>query len=202
MADLLRVPAAGSGLQLSTRCLEAGAQVRYRFLAGSPSRIFHTAHSLAPGTLQRRKRQKRGNHGQERQDEDAASAGPTSRDDVESPENQTASATSGSSRGSCLCERRSSPAQGEWLSPSPTVATAKTTAQEDWCPRREPPLNMHDLSFILHPSHEGPSPSKETGTTPTGSDIFGQEPVLIAGICSALGVDHASLKKAFVTPPL
>lgn len=60
--------------------------------------------------------------------------------------------------------------------------------------RRDSHLNIYDLSFILHPSHEASTPEKERGMTSNKNDIH-QEPVLRQRVCSALGVGQATLEE-------
>jgi hypothetical protein len=62
--------------------------------------------------------------------------------------------------------------------------------------RRDRPLNIHDLSFILHPSHEGPSPEKDVTSSVFSHGSPDEEPALIATVCAGLGVNRSFLAKA------
>jgi hypothetical protein len=59
---------------------------------------------------------------------------------------------------------------------------------------RDSQLNIYDLSFILHPSHEASTPEKEQSMT-SNKDVIDQEPVLLQRVCSALGVGQATLEE-------
>jgi hypothetical protein len=60
--------------------------------------------------------------------------------------------------------------------------------------RRDSQLNIYDLSFILHPSHEASTPEKERGMT-SNKNVIDQEPVHLQRVCSALGVGQATLEE-------
>ena len=61
----------------------------------------------------------------------------------------------------------------------------------EWSTRLRPPRpNIHDLSFILHPSHEVSRPEKEETPPSVNNVVDSEEPIAIARACSVLGVSQ------------
>lgn len=87
-------------------------------------------------------------------------------------------------------------AHNEGLCPSDKERASPSTAETDeWSVRRrDSQLSIHDLSFILHPSHEASTPDKDQTAAPSRS-LIDQGPVLIARACSALGVNEVILEQ-------
>ncbi|UKZ75124.1 hypothetical protein TrVFT333_002796 [Trichoderma virens FT-333] len=162
------------------------------------------------GTMQRRKRQRkeiRSRHDGEDQPEwDAravrSSLAAASNEETEHlDDDRLGSNASGSPRTNCSSDRpRSFSRSREWASLPPIkTGSARDDAahNNDGGTTKESvaSLNIHDLSFILHPSHEGPSPGKDSVTTVSG--IFEQqESALVEAISAALDVDSVTLKRA------
>jgi hypothetical protein len=57
------------------------------------------------------------------------------------------------------------------------------------------PTNIHDLSFILHPSHETSSPDQDRTSHTGGLPVDGQEANFIQDACSVLGVTQAVMEQ-------
>ncbi|KKA17789.1 hypothetical protein T310_8272, partial [Rasamsonia emersonii CBS 393.64] len=112
-----------------------------------------------------------------------------SQENPETTENPASDPSGPSPNGRCSCDKGSSPSGRERASPKATTET------DEWSTRRrDSQLNIHDLSFILHPSHEASTPEKEQNAPPSRG-VIDQEPVLIARACSALGVTQEILKQ-------
>ena len=59
--------------------------------------------------------------------------------------------------------------------------------------RRHSKPNIHDFSFILHPSHE--RSDKEQTTPSTKNAVDSEEPILVARACYVLGVTQTVLEQ-------
>ncbi|KAK6067261.1 2,4-dichlorophenol 6-monooxygenase [Seiridium cupressi] len=147
------------------------------------------------GTVHRRKRQKKDRSGGEyRSDTDASPAQQTNRNDFDFTEPPALLASANSP---CTCfsfERPSCTGQSERVSSPATTSPKRRFAQDESAVTQEAPLAVHDISFIMHPSHEGLSPGRDSiMSTSNGSP--GQKPLHIAESCSSLGVDQSTLKE-------
>ncbi|KAK5245355.1 hypothetical protein LTS06_009224 [Exophiala xenobiotica] len=80
-------------------------------------------------------------------------------------------------------------------------ATPTTDVVDEWSARRrDSQLNIHDLSFILHPSHEATTPPGKTSVaTPTTGAGNSNEPLLIPRACHALGMVPQGLEQMINT---
>lgn len=61
--------------------------------------------------------------------------------------------------------------------------------------RRDSQLNMHDLSFILHPSHEASSPDKERAAAPARDDLGQTNQLLIQQAFRSLGLSPTTMEQ-------
>lgn len=172
-------------LQLSTGTVETRSENRYRLTFTLPAKLF-TSLTTQKGSLQRPRKRLRESR---TQTEKLIPARSPSQENPETTENPASDPSGPSPNGRCSCDKGSSPSGRERASPKATTET------DEWSTRRrDSQLNIHDLSFILHPSHEASTPEKEQNAPPSRG-VIDQEPVLIARACSALGVTQEILKQ-------
>jgi hypothetical protein len=77
-------------------------------------------------------------------------------------------------------------------------ATPAVGEVEEWNNRRRnSQLSIHDLSFILHPSHEASTPESkaQSSATPTRTCDESKEPLHLEKACSTLGITPDVLKQ-------
>jgi hypothetical protein len=78
----------------------------------------------------------------------------------------------------------------------------KSDAQDQNAGHKASKLNIHDLSFILHPSHEVTTPDEEppTAMSVESADVDNQR--LFQSACQCLGLSKQSVEKMYVTTQL
>lgn len=122
---------------------------------------------------------------------DAVPALSQAQESPEMTETQLTNPVDHSFTGICPLVERSSPSGNRPASPISGVETKCST-------RGNSRLNIHDLSFILHPSHEASTPEKEQ-TDVANRMIVDQELNLMTRACSALGVTQDTLNQMWWT---
>lgn len=81
-------------------------------------------------------------------------------------------------------------------SPSGLIENQVRDESNEWSPRRRHSQHkIHDLSFILHPSHEASRPEKEQNAPSAKNVLDSEEPILIGRACYALGVTQRALEQ-------
>lgn len=66
--------------------------------------------------------------------------------------------------------------------------------------RRGSQLNISDLSFILHPSHEASTPEKSQSAASVVEVVAKEDESLYQKACFQLGLSEQAMEKMFVTP--
>jgi hypothetical protein len=78
------------------------------------------------------------------------------------------------------------------ISQDEQISSAKDSDEQNGT--RHESINIHDLSFILHPAHEAPTSEKNTTPGSTNDGLEHGTSMMMAQACHALGVTPDALQ--------